>query len=329
MRDRTFPFLLILVMALFFMLSCGNGDDDDNDADAADDDDDDNDDDDNDDDDNDDANDDDNDDDDDTAPPGPLALTVMTYNILFDFPNPEYDNWGIRKEQIAEIINFHAPDLVGLQEPLPWQTMALHDLCPGYAEVSIPLDPDAALFYKEDRFTLLDQGHFWLSPHPERPSIGFGNFMPRYVTWAALHDNESEQEFYFFNTHFDNTSPFQETAAPMFLDMVEEIIGSSPVVITGDFNSKPDTEAYAILTSGNSPGDFALTNSFDLAPDFDVRLAPGDEREYDPDHRIDHIFVASGDWDCSYWVVDMTRYGDPWRDPSDHLAMSADITLAQ
>ena len=272
---------------------------------------------------------DDDDDDDDSTPPGPLALKVMTFNILFDFPNPEYDNWSIRKEHVAEIIKFHHADLVGLQEPWPWQMTDLHELCPGYGEISVSIDPDSAFLYKEDRFDLLDHGHFWLSPHPERPSIGFGNFMPRYATWAKLFDNESEKEFYFFNTHFDNTSPFQESAAPMFLDMIEEISDGYPVVVTGDFNSKPDTDAYAILTEGNSPGGFALTNTFDLAPDFDVRLAPGDNREYDPIHRIDHIFVALGDWDCSYWVVDMTRYGDPLQDPSDHFAMAADIALAQ
>ena len=325
MKQKINLLLVIFFCCLFlaFAFACNNGEKQAEDEEAETDDDDDtgiDDDDDDDDDDN------DNDDDDDSSP-GPLALKVMTYNILFDFPNPDYDNWKIRKEHVAEIISFHDADLVGLQEPWPWQITDLHELCPGYASVAIDWNPDSAIFFNEERFELQEYDHFWLSPHPDRISIGFGNLMPRYVMWARLYDNESEKEFYFFNTHFDNTAPFQENAAPLFLDMIETITEAYPVVITGDFNSKPDREAYINLTEGNTPGGFALTNTFDLAPDFDVRLAPDDEREYDPSHRIDHIFIANGQWDCSSWIVDMMRYGDPLRDPSDHFAMAADIEL--
>ncbi len=330
MKAGRFFLILVLFLCVFVSACSSDDDDDDNDADDDDnndavDDDDDDDDDDNDDDNNDD---DDDDDDNDTTPSGPLSLSVVTYNVLFDFPNPDYDSWRIRKEHVSDIINAHEPDLVGFQEPLVWQMTDLRELCPGYVEHSLDVHTDSALFFREDRFELLDKGHFWHSPWPNVPfSIGFGNFLPRNVLWVKLYDKQSGVEFFFFDTHFDNTAPFQENAAPQFLDLMEEIIAGSPVVVTGDFNSKPDREAYRILTEGNTPGGFALTNTFDLAPGYDVRLAPGDEREYDPDHRIDHIFVAEGDWDSSYWVVDMTRYGDPWRDPSDHFAMATDIEL--
>ncbi len=327
---KTFLPALIFSVLILCAISAGCGDDDDDDStspeqaddDTASDDD-------LDDDVNDDLDDDANDDsDDDTdTQPGPMNLRVMTFNILFDFPNAEYDAWALRREPEAEIINFHDCDLVGLQEPWYWQVTDLQALCPGYGVVRNDIDTDSTIFYREDRFELIDHGHFWLSPHPDRPSIGFGNFMPRFTIWAELYDFESGRKFFYFNTHFDNSSPFQENAAPMFLEKIVEIAGDETVVVTGDFNSKPEREAYHTLTEGVEPGGFALTNSFDLVEDFDIRNADGDEREYDPSHRIDHIFMANGDWDCSYWVVDMTRYGDPLRDPSDHFAMAADIEL--
>jgi len=323
------PGFFIVIAALFFLgvvaMSCGGDDDDDSsessgptDDDADDDMDDDL---------NDDNDDDVNDDIDDDAPPGPMSLRVMTWNILFDFPDAEYDSWPLRREPEAEVINFHGSDLFGMQEPWYWQVTDLQALCPDYDVARTPVNTDSTIFYRRDRFELIDQGNFWLSPHPERLSIGFGNFMPRFVIWVELYDNESRQQFFFFNTHFDNTNPFQENAAPLYLEKIEEIAGDAPMVTTGDFNSKPDREAYHILTEGIEPGGFALTNSFDLVEDFDIRLTPDDERQYDPSHRIDHIFIANGNWDCSYWVVDMTRYGDPLRDPSDHFAMIADIEL--
>jgi hypothetical protein len=49
--------------------------------------------------------------------------------------------------------------------------------------------------------------------------------------------------------------------------------------------------------------------------------------DYDTDRRIDHIFLAGGDFACEYWVVDITSYPPNDRYPSDHFAMAADITF--
>ena len=262
----------------------------------------------------------------------PIELTVMTFNILFSFPNPEYDPWVVRRGHIAEIIRRHDPDLIGLQEPLPDQIADLHALCPGYDDALLETFPDSSIFFKADRFEKLEEGHYWLSPTPNTPfSIGFGNFFPRMVIWARLLDKETGRAFLFVNTHFDNTRPSQENSAPLFLERTRDLRGGLPVVITGDFNSKPDREAYHTLIDGIADpagGDpFRLENIYDLAERREVLAREDDPRIFGPEHRIDHIFVAEGDARSDLWLVDMYTYGPCGMDPSDHFAVAARLEL--
>ncbi len=276
-----------------------------------------------------------------------IAFTVMTYNILFDIPDPDFDRWAVRKHFVADIIKAHDPDIVGLQEPFAFQVEDLVQLCPGYQAIALvnpptPLtDTDATILFKETRFAKITQGSYWLSPTPDVPfsggwGRGFGNFFPRMVIWALMVELETGMRFSLVNTHFDNTSPSQEKSAPLFLERTKLLADKGPVIATGDFNSTPSSLAYRILTTGYTEGEsdgthgnrFALTDSFDLAPGFEIRARSGDATDYDPDTRIDHVFVAGGNISCQRWIVDMTSYGPERKYPSDHFAVIAHLTFA-
>jgi len=259
-----------------------------------------------------------------------LDLTVMSYNILFAFPNDNYDPWTERKGYVSQIIKSHDPDLIGLQEPLPWQVYDLKKLCPEYASVNILLHTDSTILYKKDKFAPIEHGHYWLSPTPEKAlSSGFGNFLPRYVIWAKFYHLDDGREFYFINTHFDNTSPFQETAAPLFLERTAPLAAELPVIIAGDFNSVIGSEAFNILTDENS--DFFLKDAYQIAEKHDIYNCDNggcdDSTHSGGEGQIDHIFVAGKNVSCSLWGVDKLIYGDLQRPPSDHFAVVAKIRL--
>jgi len=59
----------------------------------------------------------------------------MTYNILVDLENPDYDPWTDRLGGIVDTIERHDPDLIGLQEPIQSQVDDLLQMCPGYSAV--------------------------------------------------------------------------------------------------------------------------------------------------------------------------------------------------
>jgi len=253
-----------------------------------------------------------------------IELRVMTYNILVDLDNPDYDDWTDRRAGIVDTINRHDPDLIGLQEPVQGQVDDLLESFPEYGAVHHQAGfTDATILYRTARFSKGKVNIYWLSPTPEEEySLGFGNIMPRMVIRVDLRDVAAGRSFYFINTHFDNTAPSQDKSAPLFLERTEPLAGKLPVVITGDFNSNLNSTAYDSLTSGAG---FSLKNSFDLAPEWSMDTNVDPRPDYDTDRRIDHIFLAGGDFACDWWVVDITTYPPNDRYPSDHFAMAADL----
>lgn len=272
-------------------------------------------------------------------PPGPFTVTVMTYNVLCSYCNfEEYDPWTERIEHFVDIIDRHDPDLIGFQEFIfAEEVEEIAELNPGYEFLYFhdphgPLIddyPDATIFYRAEMFELLDHGFYWLSETPDEPwSTGWADAnIWRLVVWAHLRHRTANRELYFSTTHVDNNNPNQARSAPLIVERVEPWAARMPAIVTGDFNSKPDSEAYATLTRGVEGSGFVLLNSWDLAEERREAHNQDPAPEYDPDHRIDHIFMADQPgWSCSDWTVDMYVYGDLDRYPSDHLAMSAVLT---
>jgi len=57
----------------------------------------------------------------------------------------------------------------------------------------------AAIFYKKNQLSLLDSGNFWLSPTPERASLGWDAACIRICTWGKFQDKISDSYvFYLF-----------------------------------------------------------------------------------------------------------------------------------
>ena len=135
-----------------------------------------------------------------------LELSVVTFNVMVDVtPTPGVPGWAKRKELCARMLRDAHAELIGLQEPSPAQVKFLTDEVPGYEAIFYKGYPDATLLYKKEVFEEEERGHWWLSPTPERVSIGFGNVMPRLVVWAKLRHRAIGKSIYVFDTHFDNT----------------------------------------------------------------------------------------------------------------------------
>jgi endonuclease/exonuclease/phosphatase family metal-dependent hydrolase len=262
----------------------------------------------------------------------PEPMVVMTFNILCSFCDDTYDPWEDRIGYISDTIARHDPDLVGLQELFTGEEVQqLLDLNPEYDALFYTDETtdyaDATIWWRADRYELLESGFYWLSPSPDTPlSVGFSPpQLPRMVAWAQLRELSSGAELLFVDTHFDNNTPSQELSAPLLLERTQDQAGPLPIIVVGDFNSRPDTPAYAILSGGVAPGEFALTNSFDLATSWSVDSNQDPIPPYDPDIRIDHIWVAGGQWSVPWWVVDTWVYGATDLHTSDHFAMAAEL----
>ena len=136
------------------------------------------------------------------------TLKVMSFNVRYNSANDEGDkNWEVRKAAVVKMINTVQPDVVGLQEPRTAQRTYLKTNLPNYAYMEVPGTGDGkggntCLIYRQDRFTLVDNGYFFLSPTPDEPSRCWdvGDSQWRTSVWVHLKEKETGKEFWFLST---------------------------------------------------------------------------------------------------------------------------------
>jgi endonuclease/exonuclease/phosphatase family metal-dependent hydrolase len=173
----------------------------------------------------------------------PAPLTVMTYNLRYASKLPP-NAWFQRRPVAAAMLKELKPDIVGTQEGLYQQIKDLQTDLPDYAWIGTGRDGGSrgefmAVFYRHERFEPLEFDHFWLSDTPETiGSTTWGNSNRRMVTWIRFLDRKTQEEFYFFNTHFDHEKqPAREKSATLIRERVDALKTKLPVILVGDFNA--------------------------------------------------------------------------------------------
>ncbi|MEZ4903856.1 MAG: endonuclease/exonuclease/phosphatase family protein [Spirosomataceae bacterium] len=255
------------------------------------------------------------------------TIIVATYNVRYDTPNDGPNAWPHRKENVKALIRFHEWDIFGTQEGLRHQMNGIAEL-DEFSFVGKGRDDGkeagehSAIFYKKDRFKLLQSGDFWLSDTPEKPGKGWdATCCNRICSWAKFKDLNTKKEFYFFNVHFDHQGvEARRQSGFLMAKKIKEIAGNALVICTGDFNSTPETEQIKTLKSVlNDTHDVTLQppygpegtfNSFK----FDAKM----------ETRIDYIFVSRPIRVLKYGVLTDAQNQ---RYPSDHQPVMAKIVF--
>ena len=255
------------------------------------------------------------------------SVNVLSFNIRYNNPDDGEHAWPNRKGMVASVVRFHAADLIGMQEVLRSQIDDLTVLLPNYSWYGVGRNDGknsgefSPIFYRRDRFQLLDSGEFWLSKNPDQiASKSWDAALPRIATWVKFRDRESKQEFIHLNTHFDHRGEVARArSAELILDRLKTLSGNMPVVVTGDFNVPPESEAYATMTSMLVDSKLESVSE-PHGPEgtfggFTVKVG-------DTGDRIDYVFVAEGTKVLRYAAL-----SDQWdgRYPSDHLPVLAEI----
>ena len=226
-------------------------------------------------------------------------LTVATYNIrndnAWDIKNG--NGWAQRCPVICKMVQFHDFDIFGAQEVLHNQLTDMLSNLQEYTYIGVGRDDGKEkgeyepVFYKKDKFKLLQSGHFWLSKDTDKPNRGWDAAYIRLCTWGKFLDKKTGFTFWFFNLHMDNEGvAARRESSKLVLNKINEMCNNETVILTGDFNVDQHNESYSLInTSGK------LKDAYDLTK---IRYAlNGTFNNFQPnlktDSRIDHIFVSS------------------------------------
>ncbi len=266
-----------------------------------------------------------------TPPRTPAPLRVMTFNIRLDTPKDGDNVWANRKPGVLGMLPFYGVDLVGFQEVLQNQRADLQAGLPEYTLIGHGRLADRGgegvyIAYRKERLELIEQGSFWLSPPPEAPGEkGWDAAYPRITVWAKLRDRMSGGSFHAFNTHLDNKgSEARLGSAKLIMARIGSIAGKRPVVLTGDFNARPDSPPYAEITAGGVLKDARLVSRRPPYPFSDTGTSTGFESPPKARGIIDYIFVTPTAEVRSFGVI--TENWDLLF-PSDHRPVIAEVML--
>ena len=260
-------------------------------------------------------------------------LNVMTFNIRYNTRNDSLNAWPYRKDNAASQIKFHNVHILGIQEALNEQVIDLSQSLSQYKYVGVGRDDGiikgeySAIFYDTAKLILLGSSTFWLSLTPEIPgSKSWDAAITRIVTWAKFTDIKRNRTFFVFNTHFDHIGKeARRESARLLKQKVKDIAGNNPVVITGDFNSKPSDEPIKIITESNDKDKFIDTKAVSLTPHYGPQgtFNAFTSKEID-NEPIDFIFLK-GKWK----VLQHATLSQTWggRFSSDHFPVFAKLSF--
>lgn len=203
---------------------------------------------------------------------GTTNLNIMTFNIRYDNPADNANNWKYRRDFAYSMILQNDIDVMGTQEVLSTQLTDLLGGLPQFGYVGVGRKDGlsageySAVFYKKKRFELLKSGTFWLSENPSAVGVkGWDAAIERIVTWVILKERSSGKEFAFVNTHFDHMGQVaRRESAKLLLTKVKEIANELPLFVTGDFNATPESEVIQLLVDANNTN--RLIDSRSVAP---------------------------------------------------------------
>jgi endonuclease/exonuclease/phosphatase family metal-dependent hydrolase len=213
------------------------------------------------------------------------------------------------------------------------------------------------VLYRRDTFDLVRSGHTWLSETPDKPSKGWDADCIRALASVVLQHKATGQQIAAFNTHLDHRGVVaRKKSVGVILEVIKRTcrierpngeVATLPFVLTGDFNSTPEREAYrACLNSGLALDAYDATPSAqrfgpeDTFTGFeppkhaesDGKSAVGDFFDGDHKGRIDYAWFGpqiASPWEFAAYTTLSNYVEESSIYLSDHRAVIVDVTLAR
>lgn len=252
------------------------------------------------------------------------SLNVMSYNILGDM---EKD--GRRSDcrtRMVETILENDVDVLGTQEDTNEHSNFFIENLKTYSFYKGD-GQDNYIYWKKDKFNLIEKGYYYLSDTPEKKSKYDGSNQYRTMSYIILEVKETGKQFFFVSTHLDYraTEKVRVKQISVLASLVKKLNKDNlPLIILGDFNTTQTASGSAIL--------HFVANNQNLGMTLDVAAKKGDigstlvnEFKHRGDLIFDYIFVSTDKIYTKYFSVLDNKTGGKY--PSDHLPVLAQIDI--
>ena len=260
-----------------------------------------------------------------------------------------------RQERLKIFVEHYSPDVLALQEVnhVWWPYLITNEDSllnkMGYEYTgnmsafrqkngrgSIDNDLYNLLFWNPEKFDLVEEGHFWVTPNGS--AIMGDADKSRMCTWAILKNKDTGFETLFASTHFvtggslegknENLSLAQ---AKRLTTILNEKAEGRPIVVGGDFNASETAPSYEHITGAGGFKDTKYNGKTRLNIAMTSFRSWGKNKSYaSSGNPIDHVFY-SGDLVIDKWMIMpdtvhengtvSTNTGGKNYDISDHLGV--------
>lgn len=251
-------------------------------------------------------------------------ITIMSANVRCYAPDDLFKkSWFYRADLIRNNIDEVKPDIIGFQEVTWMHYGYLQDIMQGYDSVimyrdNFILSEGCPIFYRTDKFELIDKNSFWLSETPEVMSKDWNSACYRVCSYVKLRQINTNKEFVVFNIHLDHVSDEARiNGIKVVLDKINEL-GDVPSYLMGDLNAKPNSKTLKSVYEFFEDGQVVA----DITTDGATYQKWGEKVNSE---RIDYIVASIGKTDIyEYGIVD-TLYDGVY--PSDHFPIYIKTSL--
>jgi len=303
----------------------------------------------------------------------PISVKLMTFNLRYDTTSHPCMSTAVRGAQLMEVIKKYAPDSVSFCEAtndwMKYLRVEMKKL--GYEGVGVGRDSGATgdhlsgtgnehspVFYRTDKYELLDSNTFWLSANPaQKGSVSWNSACKRVCSYAVLKEKESGSIYAHFGTHLDHKSIEAQYNGVMVIEThikaVLEEYGNIGIALSGDLNCVRFDESNPsyVPTTYNTVAAF-MDDSRDLAKEKGVdgaswsgfqsptdwaqgHVSMNDKPAVDTTSSpIDYIFLQKGTATVSYYTIvdDVFTFdynGKTWYNHpiSDHYGVYCEATF--
>ncbi len=286
---------------------------------------------------------------------------LATFNIRYTGAATDTDgkDWANRGPYCSKLITDYNLDVVGFQEltgtgrayrnPKTGRSQ-LDDMkawLPDYTFVEWDRDGTkkleyVAIAYKTNKYTVLDQGSFFISATPDKHSYGWDTSVEnhsRVLGWLRLRDNASGEEFIYAATHTnDGWSLDGPAGSSLVADRMKEIAGNTPVMIVADYNtSRKSRDRKGLKAYHAAFHDAALDVPADKNYSLPVTnravtwtynaFHPASEATYSGS-EIDFMFYRGMDIKERHIITEGLTYNGVDYPASDHYPVYVDVALA-